>query len=521
MFQSAVLPRLAHANDTFRYYFPWIGGAIPILIYVPHSLVYWNFTMEDAYISLRYAENFAQGLGLVFNPGERVEGYTNFLWVILLGVARSFYIDTLFISKLLGLGFGILTLVLLFKVGDKIGGRSHWVTIIAPVLFALYPGAAIWSIAGLETLFFTFWLVLAYYFYVVDFASGSPRYGFVFAIATMTRPEGALFFIIAWFNRVLWMWNQENNFAELGRNAFASMLSFVSIVGIWEIWRWNYYGYPLPNTFFLKASDPFKSIALSQGFPYISGFWNTIGGWVSFGFCLIFLFSRSPGHWRSLTLLTIIAWLVYLQRVNGDWMPWYRFFIPILPLIFLAIQGAILHVNDYSSRIGKTIAGIFIVGMMITVVYTYRSESLALRNYGLDAVETGNWLKEHVDSRARVAVTNAGAIPYYSRLYTLDYFGLLNTTIAHATPKEYNIDLGDGIVHSYSLNLDVDWLLEQHPDLIEIPGLLKDGQLRTYAPLAKLIHMSPRFTEEFDPKPLVVIGSEMIFRARRFQGIIP
>jgi arabinofuranosyltransferase len=40
-----------------------------------------GWVVDDAYISFRYAENWVDGLGLVFNPGQHVEGYTNFLWV--------------------------------------------------------------------------------------------------------------------------------------------------------------------------------------------------------------------------------------------------------------------------------------------------------------------------------------------------------------------------------------------------------------------------------------------------------
>ena len=58
------------------------------IIFVIHCLSL-DFTQDDAYISYRYAENFIQGNGLVFNPGERVEGYTNFLWIILLSLSPS------------------------------------------------------------------------------------------------------------------------------------------------------------------------------------------------------------------------------------------------------------------------------------------------------------------------------------------------------------------------------------------------------------------------------------------------
>ncbi|KPJ64637.1 hypothetical protein AMJ44_12375, partial [candidate division WOR-1 bacterium DG_54_3] len=56
-----------------------------LAIFVVHSL-FLDFTQDDAFISFRYVRNFVNGDGLVFNPGERVEGYTNFFWILLLSL---------------------------------------------------------------------------------------------------------------------------------------------------------------------------------------------------------------------------------------------------------------------------------------------------------------------------------------------------------------------------------------------------------------------------------------------------
>ena len=55
--------------------------ALAVYAFLCHQL---NFTQDDAYISYRYVANFLNGDGLVYNIGERVEGYTNFGWVIYL-----------------------------------------------------------------------------------------------------------------------------------------------------------------------------------------------------------------------------------------------------------------------------------------------------------------------------------------------------------------------------------------------------------------------------------------------------
>ena len=73
----------------------WLSwGALIVIggIFIRNMLAY-DYLSDDAFITMRYARNFAQGLGLVFNPGERVEGFTSFLWTIILAVPRLFNQD--------------------------------------------------------------------------------------------------------------------------------------------------------------------------------------------------------------------------------------------------------------------------------------------------------------------------------------------------------------------------------------------------------------------------------------------
>ena len=70
--------------------------------------------MDDAFISFRYAKNLANGLGLVFNPGEKVEGYTNFLWVMILGLSEYLGLGILTASKIFAGAATFGTLLTLF-----------------------------------------------------------------------------------------------------------------------------------------------------------------------------------------------------------------------------------------------------------------------------------------------------------------------------------------------------------------------------------------------------------------------
>ena len=101
---------------------------------------------DDAYISFRYARNLAEGAGLVFNPGEPVEGYTNFLWTVLFAPIIGVGLDPTTPSMMLG----ILSCAALLWSAWEAGGR-RW---LAPLLVATFPGLALEGVQGLETAFF-------------------------------------------------------------------------------------------------------------------------------------------------------------------------------------------------------------------------------------------------------------------------------------------------------------------------------------------------------------------------------
>jgi tetratricopeptide (TPR) repeat protein len=119
-----------------------------LTIFVIHAISM-NFTQDDAYISYRYVKNFLNGHGLVFNPGERVEGYTNFLWIILLSLFAKLGLDMIIASKILGVASGCVTLFLLYQISvlffqkknRSTGLRQSW-------FFALFPSLLLASNSG-------------------------------------------------------------------------------------------------------------------------------------------------------------------------------------------------------------------------------------------------------------------------------------------------------------------------------------------------------------------------------------
>ncbi|HWR98315.1 MAG TPA: hypothetical protein VN317_07805, partial [Candidatus Methanoperedens sp.] len=162
-------------------------------LFLAHALCSWGWMQDDAYITFRYARNLAGGQGLVFNPGERVEGYTNFLWVLFAAASESLGIPSARTMPFVGLACGAATVLLLFFFGRRLASASgpprRWAGAPAALLLALSPGFALYAVTGLETPLFTA-LVLAS---AVAAALGRPlAFAAACSLAFLVRPEAAL-----------------------------------------------------------------------------------------------------------------------------------------------------------------------------------------------------------------------------------------------------------------------------------------------------------------------------------------
>jgi len=101
-----------------------------------HQYLY-NTDAEDAYIAYRYVQNFVEGNGLTFNPGEKVEGYSDFLWVVLIALVNKISgLDIPSIGRGLSIIFGVVSLVVSYMIGRKINGDDRTSGLITALLVA-------------------------------------------------------------------------------------------------------------------------------------------------------------------------------------------------------------------------------------------------------------------------------------------------------------------------------------------------------------------------------------------------
>jgi arabinofuranosyltransferase len=129
--------------------------ALAALVLVWHAQQY-DFVTDDAYISFVFARNLAEHGALVFNLGDPVEGYTNFLWTFGLGLLMVVGIPPELASRIAGVGFGLGVLAMSFRLAERLLGRGHPLAALPALLLASSSGFACWSSGGLETQLYTF-----------------------------------------------------------------------------------------------------------------------------------------------------------------------------------------------------------------------------------------------------------------------------------------------------------------------------------------------------------------------------
>ena len=435
------------APSLLRRYLPVLVGAAVLL---PHAL-YFNFVNDDAYISFRYARNLAEHGELVFNLGERVEGYTNFLWTILLALGMKLHIAPELSSRVLGFLFGVGGLAVVTRLSLRLDNEQprpgHF---IAPLALAATSAYACWTMGGLETQLFTFLFLLGaerYLHETLRFAGFQSA--IFFGLASLTRPEGPMFFALAAVFRFGHNLLSQKRLRP-NRDELLWLVLFAAIFGPYMLWRISYYGHPFPNTYYVKASGNALG-AFKMGLYYLRRFAedHTLWFWVPF----IFAGWPRPGntHRRLLfewSLLVTVVFCLYVAKVGGDFMGLYRFVLPLIPLGAILVQEAArnlaVRLSPVVPRAALAAAGVVLfAGHAIGSLHTsHQAVTIIGADNGIDTpgylkfyaderVPIGKWFGQYARPDDLMTLGGAGVIAYYSMIPGYDVFGLVDETIAH------------------------------------------------------------------------------------------
>lgn len=457
----------------------WLALGLSALITLWSAAGLLPSNIDDALITLRYSINLVDGQGLVFNPGERVEGYSNPVWTLLLALPLAVGMDGLLGAKLLGMAFELAgvwgAILLAWELIQPKRQEIALAVVLGAGFAALCHPLAYWATAGLETPQYAALLVLALWRLVVEHREPHrfPISGLLAGLAAISRPEAPLLVLALVTSRG---WDLFKERADPGaRRSAAKWAGLFALPTFgWLLFRLAWYGALLPNTFHRKT-------AREASFARV---WEYIAPWV--GLELLFVLAAGIGVgallWRrkqhGLVLLAMLAAQgVFLYIAGSDWMPSMRFVVPVLPLLAAAAGVGAAQLTGTLSERGK--AAFVVPGVFGLTLLGQGARSLPVEQIragevirrvtndhfpgSLDQQWGGSleWvladLAEVIPPDATLAYTEVGMVGYGASWRIIDLAGLITAETAGAT--------------GLSTEQQVAWVREQRPEWM----LLKDN----------------------------------------------
>ena len=445
-------------------------GSMAILLF-QRSRLYWGFTLDDSFITLRYARHLADGLGPIWNTAaEPTEGYTTVLWMLVLAAAQAAGIDGLWFAKASGVVFALTALAVAARLVDDAARTAQlalWPRLLG--LCALFAAAASYwplalhAVSGMETTFSCLILTLFFFLstrYQSDDATArrtwplAAQLAFTALLCTLTRPEAALpcGATIA------------VHFVQQGRAArlpFSRQLAIWLLVpgAVYLLLRWRYFGLLFPLSFYVKATDQ----------PWLTGLPDVVGFFRPFVFeqpWWALLFAVGAVRNRSVRPALIGSACFALFFIFPEHIMAFesRYMLPLFPLLAAVIGVGTAHAAHWAAerafvQARQRFAACLGLATLLAAAWiplpadaTKRARSWL--DYGLSLrkahVALARDLAPARSAGGRIALLDVGAIGYYADWYTIDTFGLNDAHVALTKRR------------------DIAYVLAKEPDLLVV-----------------------------------------------------
>ncbi len=481
--------------------------AIPLCALALHAWLFRHWVVDDAYITYRYSRFLAEGYGPYFNVGEHVEGYTNFLLMLLLAGAdwltRPEWLPT--IAKAIGLlsaATGVVCACELARSLMPVESRTRrsLASLLAGLTLAASPAYALHACNGLETTLFGALLISG----VMLGESADERHrwrgsGAAFAAAILTRPEGILIFGASWSARLMRSFADADG-APNRRGLFLDAAVVALVVVCHLLFRHLAYdGEWLPNTFYAKLGG-------FQSYPtwrYIyDGAMKPFGGipGVAIGIAGAALLGSTRRRWLVIAA-PAVAGILSPLLVGVDWMPGQRFLVPYLPIAAALVASGFLSAV-YAVRMPDAARATMAAALVALIAFSQQTDR---ENYRRQTDDTADgfrdghaalalWLRERAAPGDAVAAMDIGRIGYelpQQRIF--DITGLTDRTIAKSP----------GAV--LDKHYPVSYLLDRDPRYIVLVFLApgdpavapSDLDLRNLSPIENRLRSDPEFRKRY------------------------
>lgn len=411
-----------------------IGALILTGQFVAKYLVFSRYPFEDAAMLMRYALNLVQTGAIVWNVGAKpVDGGTDFLFLVTLAAGVKAGLSAELAARLIGIVAHLLTVLLVYMAITRQQQGSRWLALLSATYVAIGPGIVYIS-AYFGTTFFALFASLTWYIanalvkedrtigWSIFFACSSLLMG-------LARPEGvilAVFMLVA----VVYM----KGIRQSRSTIVIFLATFALLGGLYFLWRWQYFGYPLPNPFYKKGGGHIYLTSLNDS---IRAVLHLCG---PFSLALLpGLRSRKMLRQTIFLLIPTAGFMLIWVLLSGEMNYVGRFQYAIMPLVLMSwpilVKGIQqdfrlprLHLlNRRGQMIVLTLLSI--LGLS-TLLYqnSINSQEIYFRDGKYDvAVMLQTYSQKHYT----MATTEAGLLPLYSQWRDIDTWGLNDQWIAH------------------------------------------------------------------------------------------
>lgn len=404
-----------------------------------------GFVQDDALIYLRVAQVFLEYGNLGYNPGQNVEAFTGFLWQWLIIAINWLQLPPIWSLKIFGFFLALGTQIFLFRLACLTLRHNAWALIVT-ILFAFYPPRILWFTSGLETELFLFSVTWGASVFLE--ALNAPdnkvfrRVSLPFVLMVLSRPEAPVLMVAA--------------FMGLMAESRLRRISYVLNLFLWPtlvylallIFRMEYFGLPLPNTYYAKEAGGIW--LMKRGYYAVKGFGQknfnifysvfSVVGWVH-------LWREERARAAAVFFaFWSLAFGLHFVRSGGDLMPEERLLLPMMPAVFLSCAVFVKSMTDFISELltdglKKNVVGLIpassltMLVVMIAVHYTKKSHrDFAGHNEVIPALEAchgdaGSIMEAAANPGDKAVLTDAGMTAWRApRVRFIDFLGLGDTT---------------------------------------------------------------------------------------------
>ncbi len=399
-----------------------------------------DYRIDDAYITFAYSKNLATGHGPVYGHGMKVEGYSNFLWMVLVALGELVGADPMTTARAFGHLFFGLTLGSTWLVARKWSGPIAALVVTGCLASSSDFHRSIQS--GLETVAFCGFLAAGFCHYVVEDPARRKWSLLWFSGAALSRIDGfGSLGLLLGLEGVRWLLGGRK---ESFRVLFRWALVGIAPVAVYWLWRYFYYGLPFPLTYYAKAS-----LAADMKYRGAAYVWNALqdtGLWIA---VLLGAFGLGKnvrlGGFVFVGFVT--GYLGYVIHVGGDWMPVNRMVLPVFAPLFMLSSTALAHVMSswvLPKKLTEAFLGVvFVAGHAWCAVFLNQasidtpfeerkvadSENILLHTKKL--LEAQPFVEAIVRKPGDVLVTDYGGVfAYDTQASVIEMWGLANRDIA-------------------------------------------------------------------------------------------